>query len=207
MLRTLVLTRHIPFPPKGGAPLRNWQNINLLSQLGQTSVLSVSAEPANVESNPAIFDWRHVNLRQSSPYNKLAAKLRKKYWALRPGTHPNAPFSSLAASNLCDLLEESSADLLVVEELWLYPYLDKLRGWKGKLVYDAHNIEAMLRTEIEPSHGDSRNGMRQRLLSTRVSAAERAVARKVDQVWACSQADALKIKNLYSCLKLKIKIL
>lgn len=39
--RTLFITLDLPYPPRAGAPLRNWQNINLMKQYGDVAVLSI----------------------------------------------------------------------------------------------------------------------------------------------------------------------
>ncbi len=40
-IKTLFLTRYLPYPPLGGAALRNWQNINIMKAYGPVSVVSI----------------------------------------------------------------------------------------------------------------------------------------------------------------------
>src|SRR5512134_3773929 len=57
-MRTAFLTRWPPFPPLGGAAMRNWQNINLLRSSGPVDVFAATRRqfiPAEV-AHPDVVD-------------------------------------------------------------------------------------------------------------------------------------------------------
>ncbi len=50
-LSTLFITLQKPYPPIGGVPLRNWQNINLMMQFGPVYVVSIHYDNSQDEMN------------------------------------------------------------------------------------------------------------------------------------------------------------
>ena len=83
--------------------------------------------------------------------------------------------------------------LVVVGHLWLHTYLDPLRELGCRLVLDAHNLEGPLHAELTRDQPDL---LRVRLTETAFEIEARAFA-SVDQVWACSAADARQAREIY----------
>ncbi|CAD5933431.1 hypothetical protein PCC9214_01443 [Planktothrix tepida] len=70
-VRTLCITRDLPYPPRSDAPLRNWQNMNLMQQYGDVAVFSVfRGEPPPKKTLPRIQHWYHYNIDQKRPFKE-----------------------------------------------------------------------------------------------------------------------------------------
>lgn len=184
-MNAIVITRFRPDQPRGGAALRNWQNINALSRLGPVDVISIG-EPMAAGEVPGVRIWRHFPVRDKP----VQAKAWRRAWPVRPGVHPvvetyNHP-NALAA-----IVEMGPYDLGVIEELALARYLQPLQKVCKRVVFDAHNVEADLRKDINLS------GIVGKFKAGRLEDEERRVIKGADVVWACSEIDAERLRALY----------
>lgn len=189
-LRTLFITRSLPYPPMGGAPLRNWQNMNVMKKLGLVGVFSVFKGNAGETILPDIDYWRHSNVDQSlSAWEKLENKL----WWLRPNAHPNTDnlYRRNTQRALKQVLAEFKPDIVIFEELWLYPYLREVERYGCRIILDEHNVEADI---FQQNYGSPK------LQFPRIKAIEKDFLHRVDQVWTCSQADISLLQTLYGQL-------
>ena len=186
-LKTLFITRYTPYPPMGGAPLRNWQNINVMKQYGPVAVFSVSPGTPQMTAIPEIELWHFYNTdRELSRRDRLERKL----WVVRPDGQPDVDslYASAAARELKQVLVKFQPELVIFEELWLYRYLKIVKRHACLVIFDNHNVEADL---FQQSYGSPK------LQLPRLQTIERRFLRQADQVWACSEDDALLLKQMY----------
>jgi polysaccharide biosynthesis protein PslH len=200
-LESLVVTRLALHPPAGGAPLRVSQMINALSRIGPVGVFTVAPEQQALEPHPSASSWVHISRSRGGGRDlirRVARALRCRSWFLAPRGHATAAalHSPQAAATLRGIVADRNPELILIEELWLYPYLRTLAGSRAKVVYDAHNVEGLLRESLVGSK-DSKQRSRDTLLSTRTRRAERQLCQSVDAVWVCSEIDGEAIRNLY----------
>lgn len=195
--RSLVLTRFRPEAPRGGAALRNWQNINALARLGEVDVLSIGDETSGGELRN-IGEW----IACPPAKEPLKERVRRRLWPLRPGAHPGIEMyvRANAVRWLRKELLRRRYDRVVIEELWLAGYIDVLKRCGVKIVFDAHNVECELRAEISQS-SQRPNGRRDRikrvLLKERLMSYEGYAVRAADIVWTCSDVDKEQLLRLY----------
>lgn len=195
---SLVLTRFRPDRPDGGAALRNCQNIRALARLGPVDVLTIG-DAAGGEAAAGVREWA-VCAPDATPRG-LAA------WApssagLRRARHPalDAFHSTAAVRWLRSRLAETAYDLVVIEELSLAPYLEIVRRYPVRVIFDAHNVEADLRTALAARTQPAsrwRRRWRARLHARRLRDAEQRAVRGADLVWVCSEVDAAALQRTY----------
>ena len=202
-MKTLFITRHLPYPPMGGSALRNWQNINIMLQFGSVGVISLqvnsSKDDAKYPYPPKVSLWKNYYLSQMGPKNSRWQKIKNKLWLLQPQAHPwtNQLYSKNVVEELEKVLIEFKPQIVVFAELWLYPYLKQLKSYQGYFIYDAHNIEASLRQELHRSVQGTKSKIKSAFLLTKVRSIESSFVRQVDRVWVCSDDDASLMQNLY----------
>jgi glycosyltransferase involved in cell wall biosynthesis len=197
-MTSLVVTHHRPDRPTSGAPLRNWQNIRALATFGEVDVVTVGVEDAP-EPIDGVREWAPFSLTRRSKWDRLRTALSP----LRPGVYPGVDLF-YSAHVIAWLRKRSSRrryDVAVMETIVLAAYLDDLKPAARCVVFDAHNIEAVLQPALDAAaSGDSTSSMqriKQSVLKRRLASAERRVIRGADLVWACSDADARQIKDRY----------
>lgn len=189
---TLVLVHRLPHPPAGGADLRNWQNIRALASLGPVAVLGLgrrTERPAVTE----IVEWSAPSADGPGELTPASAPTELLAW-LRSGGHPSERwFSQEVDDELAVLVRRFEPRRVVVGHLWLHTYLAPLRELGCRIVLDAHNLEGPLHAELARGHSD--------LLRVRFTEAAFEIEAKafgsVDQIWACSTADARHAREIY----------
>lgn len=87
----------------------------------------------------------------------------------------------------------STAKCVCLSHPWLYPAVTAALPEKP-LLYDAHNVEADLRKMIQPE------------MAAAVAKLESDLCTKASHIFACSQADATRLQNLYSQPETKISL-
>lgn len=186
-LRTLFVTKEKPYPPAGGVELRNWQNINIMRQYGSVGIFSITRWQNQVEVPTEIDRWQLYPLT-----NSLSSweNWQRRAWLIRPKAHPDMDrlYQKEAARQLSRFIKEFKPDLVVIEEIWLYRYLNVLKSHNCRIIFDEHNIEADL---YEQRYGK----LKMRL--PRLRAIEADFIRRVDRVWVCSDDDVRLLKTLY----------
>ena len=207
--RTLFITRSFQYPPMGGGPLRDWQNINIMMKFGPVAVCYFSNVPDKLNhegaSPPGVALWstHSISNKLPSAQKKIERRLRQLRWLLIRG-HPytdikNYYYVTSVAQELDKVFAEFQPHLVVFEELWLYPYLPIAKRHRCRIILDAHNSEtAILR---ETSKGEQVKGLKARLKKSlklaEIESIERDFVRQADQVWACSEGDA-KLLQVFS---------
>lgn len=194
-VNSVVITRASIDPPVGGVALRVAANVAALRRLGSVTVLELGEEirdqTLSDEVRVHVFDRR----RGGSRLQRSGSRLK----ALHPRRHPvaSALFTTSAARALRGATAGRSPSLVVLEEVWLGRYLDIARDAGATVVYDAHNVESVLRADMGSQRRQGRSTTsRQRLMLHQLRSLETRLAKQADQVWACSEEDRLMLADL-----------
>jgi glycosyltransferase involved in cell wall biosynthesis len=194
-MRTLFIAKEIPYPPRGGVSLRNWQNMNAMMAYGPVALFTTANWTPKRQTPPGITVWKHANIEHRSIWERLNRRL----WWLYPNHHPDADwaYSKQAAQELNQLLTEFKPDLVIFEEVWLYPYLRIVQQYPCQIILDNHNVEASLWEQNYREIQDKQQRLKADLLIARLKTIEKDFSHKVDQVWVCSSEDAVLMATLY----------
>src|SRR5262249_40896018 len=157
-LRSLVITALLPDPPLSGRDLRNWQNICALSSCSRVGVfgLRASQQPCGVTTPRNVEFWcDSTNAAPIDTGSKTVVAARA--WPFDPMGHPADGFyAESVARELQDILISFKPHVIVIEGLSLYRYIDTVKQFDSSVVFDCHNVEAMLYQEFaDNAHGDS----------------------------------------------------
>jgi glycosyltransferase involved in cell wall biosynthesis len=199
---TLFLTRQLPYPPIGGVPLRNWQNINIMRKWGSVAVFSIPSDglKPQVERLPGVEIWQNYQVGELRKARSLPRKIRDRLWWLQPRSHPwaNQLYGETVVRDLERILSEFQPKIVVFEELWLYRYLKTVQRHGCKTIYDAHNVEILLRKDINLANREQKlqSRIKSQLLLNKVESIERDFIRKTDQIWTCSAEDTRLLEQL-----------
>lgn len=201
-IRTLFISRSFSYPPIGGAPLRDWQNINIMMKFGPVAVVKLFTDPEHLnrkaEHPPGVELWREYYISDKLPslQKKVERRLSQVWWLLRKG-HPftNAEsyyYVDKVAEELDRVLAEFKPDLVVFEELWLYSYLPVIKRYQCRIILDAHNVETARLHEVQKAEEIKglKARIRRKIELVKMESIERDFVRQVDRVWACSDRDA-----------------
>lgn len=203
-LKSLVCIRSQPYPALGGSPLRNLQNLEALKTLGTVSLFSLYKGPQKVDSYGGLAHWKHCDLNnpQRSPQEKLRNRLR---W-LRPTGQYYTDWihSAHYAQQFEAFLEQVQPELILMAELWLFPYLPIALAYRDrhpscKVIVDNHNVEGLLAQERYQGQETVawKDKIDLALNAQAVRRMERLALEKVDQFWVCSETDAAAMASLY----------
>ena len=196
-----MLAENLPYPTFKGGDLRNWQNLNALRRVGDVGVFGLCSNDRRLTRPCAdIALWRSSSdpeLAFPPPASRVAQSRR---WLIDPEGHPSDTYYSQgAAAELERVLADFQADVLVVERLWLHRYIAHARRFVGRIVLDAHNIEAQLSRQlacVEDDDGLPSRKIRERL-AERTESIERQAIDAVDQIWVCSENDRRCVEQQY----------
>jgi glycosyltransferase involved in cell wall biosynthesis len=189
-IRTAFLTRWIPFPPVGGAAMRNWQNINLLTSFGPVDVFAAVRRqfiPARVAYPEAVERlWIEPVVDDAGPTQDAGKSVFSVPIWLRPFF-----FERRVIKAFHRFLDEVRPDLIVIEELALAPIvlngLHAQRHARIPVIYDAHNVESQLWEHMLTKN--QRFGVRSRVWLHIIKTTERRLAERCNRIWVCSEHD------------------
>ena len=140
-IRTLFVTMMV-YPPIGGEFLRNWQNINLMTALGAVGVFSVFNRSSQRPQDSNVSVWHHYHIGDhTSPWMLLE---RGVQWFRQAGLTYYCPVWRGATQALAQTLQQFKPDLVIIEQVWLYPYLKIVQEYPCQIIFDNHNVEAPL---------------------------------------------------------------
>lgn len=198
-IHTLFLTCQTPYPPIGGAAMRNWQNISILKEFGAVALFSVPFRINQVDLNhgqipSGIKFWEDYAVDFIEP-----SKMRKAMWWFRSRRHYRVDlhYRKDIVKALDRALSKFQPDLVVLSEIWLHSYLKTIRRHKCKIILDEHNIEALLFAENYDLARGLKNKVKQSIEFQKIKAIEKNSIQQVDQVWCCSEIDGHRLRELY----------
>jgi polysaccharide biosynthesis protein PslH len=191
-MRTLVISRDRPYPPRSGGPLRSWQNIRLLATCGPVFVFSFGEKHEGDGTMPGVERWIHVS-EDEYPVRALSgfARFTKLF---RPRQFPlaNDHVTGELNGRLRRFIDEIAPDVIVLSG-WADAVPDAVRGFP-RLVVDAHNIESLLEKDLALQPSSLGLGRSLRLL--RFRRRERMLFRNAARIWVCSRDDAAAARRL-----------
>ncbi len=190
--RCLVIVQVPPYPLTGGVALRNWQTLNLLKQLGEVAIFSIYKGPAQSSQFLTEQGFGQFHYDIGNPNRSLPEKLKNRLARIRPDgyVYTDWLYTHDGATALKTCLYDFQPTLVIFEELWLYPYLRLVETYTKStscaIVLDNHNIE-----------GQKEHYRAQRRHLQQIRYIEGQFAKRVNQVWVCSTADASQLTRLY----------
>lgn len=198
-MKSLFVTM-MSYPPIGGEFLRNWQNINIMSNFGSVAVFSVFNRDNNYQGteNKNIEIWHHYNIaKQSSSSAKLELGWQ---WLRQYGLTYYCPYVRSAAQELDQLMTQFKPDVVVFEQIWVYPYLAVVKRHNCAIIFDNHNIEAPLYEDTKVSGNGLRAWIRKNFHVSQIKSHESELIEEANQVWLCSEEDNSLIQDLYGSI-------
>lgn len=195
-IRTLFVTRYPAYPPVGGSPLRNWQNISIMMKFGPVAIFSICFEKpsTNPDLPPGITICKNYYIDDLKKQRSIWKKIKHRLWKYRRYGHPwhDRFDSDIVAEELSQVLAKFQPNLVVVEELWLYHYFNTVKRHGCPIIYDAHNAETSVAREISSLEPKKIS----RLMLNKVESIERDFVPKADQIWVCSKEDNRFLQEL-----------
>lgn len=189
-LRILLMCRSVPFPPRSGAPLRLWQLLNALANIGIVDVVSFGDREADAGSMPVAASWIHLG--DDIPEARVSGfrLLLKLIW---PREYPfeNDFCTGDLNSKVRGILRDLRPDIVVLSH-WKDALPRALRGHR-RLVVDAHNIESLLDGGFRAQRSE---GLKARFARWRFRRRERELFRAAQRVWTTSKVDAAQVLQL-----------
>ncbi|HEX6980242.1 MAG TPA: glycosyltransferase family 4 protein [Alphaproteobacteria bacterium] len=185
--RTVLFVQEDPFPPQGGSTLRDWQNISACAQLGPVLVICTAPgerRTARLDERITVmyFGDGRARLLPDTIVSKLGRIPRRAY---------NRISRTLGERALCRLIRPAVAafdpTVAVFEEYKTAAFSVCVDRTRTAVVYDAHNIEAVLQRELLADRPIAFKWIE--LLGQEIVSRERTLAAVADQIWVCSEAD------------------
>jgi polysaccharide biosynthesis protein PslH len=192
-LRTLFVLREAPYPVRSGAPMRMWQNIEVLATRGPVFVFSIGGPRESAATPPPLAGWLHVDRAEYEV--RPAHGLERVRKLIRPRQFPidNDAITDELNARLRAYIGVIRPDLIVLSH-WIDAYPDALKDFPS-VVVDAHNIESLLARDLarakEPSGSVTRT-----LEQLRFQRRELKMFRQAQRVWVTSEHDAQAVLQL-----------
>ena len=179
MIRSMVLAPNLPFPTRGGPDLRAWQMVNALVALGPVGVFGLRHESSTRPPDDRIAMWR------SGSDDRLLTtdSLHDLSWmAERDGLPSSRYYSERVASEISDSVRAFRPDVVVLEAIWMAPYLDVVSDVPS-VVLDAHNVETALHREIAAAQTNPAARLLHTEFAKRLALPDVPTFGAVDQIW------------------------
>jgi polysaccharide biosynthesis protein PslH len=193
--RTLILAR-ILYPPMGGEYLRNWQTINLLQRFGPVAVFSLFEREIHPPALTGVETWQHFNLSTDRSWEVRLEQLSQ--WFHQRGLTYYCAYSQKIAQALEQAIATFRPDLVILEQLWMIPYLPIVQRYPCRIIYDAHNVELPLYQQTKCIGNGLRSLARRRLHLPQIHHSEQTLLQQTDQVWVCSPIDERQLRDHYT---------
>jgi len=213
--RILVLTPQLPYPPRQGTAIRNYNLIAHLARRHRLHLLSFLQEGDELAADSPLLDHCQRVETVLSPQRTKRQRILTTATSLLPDMALR-----LASRRFQDRLEALFAsetyDVVQIEGIEMAPYGLWLRGWprfsalvpRPLLVFDDHNAEYLLQRRVFET--DLRRPQRwpgalySLIQWQKLSRYEAHVCRQVDGVAAVSEADAGALRMLVPGLELSV---
>lgn len=194
-IRTLFISREIPYPPMNGYLLRNWQNISIMTKFGEVGVFATFDSKQNsIDRLPGVTLWHPCKINKPSSFGETVKRLS---WRIRPSgdLFVYRLYSQTAAQELEEVIKKFQPDLVIFEEIWMYRYLPVVKKYKLPIVFDNHNVEAL--TKKFSSNKSWVSQIKEKLQFFQHKNIERELTRQAKQVWVCSEEDTHLLQEVY----------
>jgi glycosyltransferase involved in cell wall biosynthesis len=187
MMKVLLLTPQLPYPPHQGTSLRNFHIIRGLAQTCEVSLLSF-LEPGQSVAADDIGPLAELCQRIETvpvPQRTMGKRLQQLVATRRPDM-AHRLFSQAFTIRLLQMLQADDYDIVQIEGIELVRYLPVIRQGspRSKIVFDDHNAE----TELQRRNFLTDLRQPRRWVAAGYSAEQVRRLRKFER-WACQQAD------------------
>jgi len=194
-IRTLFITKEIPYPPMGGSSLRNWQNINIMMNFGLVGVFTaVQSKQKLSDTLPGVSLWYPCKVSKASSFWET---LKRWSWRVRPvgDLYVYNLYSQSAAAQLEEVIQKFQPDVVVFAEIWMYRYLSILEKYDLPIILDNHNVEAL--TQKSSTNQSLVSPIKAKLRFFQIKFIEKKFIRQAKQVWVCSEEDSHLLQEVY----------
>jgi hypothetical protein len=169
-----------------------------MKNFGPVSIFSIFNQDCNYIESSSIDLWHHYNIDKQSSFLQLVERvlrlLRRKglryYWA----------YVNAAARELDEVIKEFKPNLVILEELGVYPYLSVIKNHKCHVIFDNHNVEANLFKQINCSDKTLASWAKTKFHLPQIQSAESNLISEANQVWLCSKDDTHLLQKLYGSI-------
>lgn len=199
-MKSLVITCRRLDVLQGGAALRVWQSVYGLARLGPVDVVTIGSTEGG---HPGDEVRNYQFLDRSQFENQWLKRFVRGGWYFSSTAHPMlaSHFNRNAATRISKCVRSTEYDLAVIEELPMIRYVSALQGNVNHLVFNAHNVESALHSDIgrsasRVSEAGALMRFKRRLLDKRLAEAELSHSGRFDRIWACSKLD----QQGFSCM-------
>lgn len=192
-MRTLFVLREAPYPVRSGAPLRMWQNIEVLATRGPVFAFSVGGTNEIAEPPPPLSGWLHVDRAEYEAKPARGIGRLKKIISPRQFPIDNDTITGELNRRLHAYIRAVRPDLIVLSH-WIDAYPDALKEFPSVIV-DAHNIESILARDLANARGRERS-LGRTLEHVRFRRRELKMFRQAKRVWVPSEHDARLVTKL-----------
>lgn len=203
MARLLLLTPQLPYPPHQGTTIRNWHVVQYLAARHDVDLLAFAGDPALAldQARPlrALCHRLAVLPAPGRPLHRRLFDLLRGHADMARRLH-NPAFARVLSAWLAEGYDVVQAEGIEMASYLLAVQATVMRTAAPRLVYDAHNAEALL--QRRNCLNDARHPRRWvtalyslaqwRLLTV----LERQLLRQVDRVVAVSEPDAAALRRL-----------
>lgn len=190
----LHLVRHSPYQPISGARLRNRSIIRAMQELGNVSVFCVytdSFTKHNACEQPGFYAHQ-VSFSAAKWFRSGMACVHK-----RSLLATDLLYEKHIEKRLHEIVRRTQPDIIILSEPWLFRYLEGLRQYGATIIFDMHNIESDLYTNIcRASSIMSCQRLRNEYLRHTAHIVEPKCIAAADVLWTCSEHDAARAKEM-----------
>ena len=191
-IKTLFIVKEIPYPPIGGVCLRNWQNINIMTEYGAVAVFAIDHQESDVKELPNVNAFHYHQLKNSNSISSVNKDQNNLDDLSCKYIDDNCDRQGIEI--LKSIMIDFQPDLVIIEQLWLFRYMEILKSYPCKIILDEHNIEADLLKQREGTNiTDLQLAVIERI--------EKEAIAQCDQVWLCSNSDQELLTKKYGDFK------
>ena len=192
--RVLVVAQSAPWPPRGGGDLRTANTLAALVSAGlRTGLVALTRPRTPLDRHDGVETW--LPLRAEPAAEDPARALD---WIREPGGHPSDRWwTSQARTTVEEAIAELDPQLVVLEHLWTRRTLELDSCSSRRTVLGSQNVEGPLHEALARSPQRRAPAALATLMARRTTEIEATTVAQVDQVWACSTADAESFRAHY----------
>jgi glycosyltransferase involved in cell wall biosynthesis len=142
-MNVLFVTYGVPYPPHGGAPLRDWNLLRVLAGEHQVTCACVLEQPPDRRAL-AVLEQNGISAYGFVLPHRFQPGALARHLAARLPLATYAFYSAAAFEQIRALTTRRAFDIAQIEHSFLTPYRHALApNFRGKTILDLHNIGAL----------------------------------------------------------------
>ena len=192
-MSTVLICRELPYPPTTGAPLRMWQQLNLLAKRGPVHVFTLSGDAATLQSMPLATTWEHIDptavrvRRWPGPLRIMRALLPPRY----PSVFGDFADGALDARLRTFIARARPTHIVLSHWNAAMPAALTEHGGGSTVVLDTHNIEWRLQSDR-----DVKRTLVAKIRDWGFKRRERKLFEQAAKIWVTSEEDLATARAL-----------